>query len=161
MKLIILDTTQLKLVMIGVKKLHVQIKKMIVTEENYTENFYSEIICNTIKDFNNSITNCKGTLIIHLNIQSLTKNFNEFKIFLHSLTIKPKLIIMSETWQIPCINLFNIDNYDLIYNERDITIADGSLIYIDNTINYDHRIININSIKPIEISFNNHVVTAS
>lgn len=131
-----------------------------IEEENYCDKFFIETTCEDLNDYNNKIKNVKGMSIMHFNIQSLDAKFNEFEIIIKKLAIRPKIIILSETWQIPYIHLYQIEGYDTIYNESEITKADGTIVYIDNKINYNYKFQKIGNIKAIEIFFNEHVITA-
>lgn len=59
--------------------------------------------------------------ILHLNIRSLNKNFEDFKSFFLSLNFNYGVICLSETWcedNIINFNTFQIQNYTLIHQER-------------------------------------------
>lgn len=68
--------------------------------------------------------------IMHLNIRSLRKNFDELIIYLDELKIENvDIIILSETWQIDEVRNFHIHGYDLHYNESYFNQNDGLIIY--------------------------------
>ena len=133
---------------------------LINNEVSISENLFTETICHNIKQYNNVTKKLNGINILHMNIRSLEANFVEFEILLKKLINKPKIIILTETWKVPYINFYKIDGYNSIFNDSRINKSDGTLVFIDQHINYTTKIINIGLIKAIEISFNNEIITA-
>lgn len=93
-----------------------------------------------------------GFGIFHGNIRSLKKNMDEFSIVLNELKYNFHCIVLTETWNLYDLQLFNIPGYDLIYNEGHINQNDGVVIYIKNESNYFYNIITINEIKVIQLT---------
>lgn len=104
--------------------------------------------CSTI--LKNSVSN--DFKIFHMNIRSINKNFDEFKILVEQLESKFDMYVLSETWQIHDPTLFNIDGYTLIYNSGDFNQNDGVVVFIRNSIKFKSNIVNIGHFKSIEIS---------
>lgn len=93
----------------------------------------------------------KNIKIFHNNVRSIGKNFDEVKLFINYLEESFDLIVLTETWKISNPNLFNIPNYNLIYNEGDINKNDGIIIFIKDNYDYNYEIIPIDIIKCIYI----------
>ena len=70
-----------------------------------------------------------GLVIIHLNICSIFKHFEELLILIHELKYYPDVIICTETKKID-INLYNIQGYTAYYNNGNINQNDGVITYI-------------------------------
>ena len=63
--------------------------------------------------------------IIHLNIRSMNKNFDDFKLFLQSLKFQFKVICLSETWAENCImnySRFQISDYTMEFIKKETQI---------------------------------------
>lgn len=64
------------------------------------ENHYQHI-CDTLEDLNGSLNlNMDQLLIMHINIRSLDKNFEELYLLIQSLQTKPHHVIVCETWNL-------------------------------------------------------------
>lgn len=73
--------------------------------------------------------------IIHFNIRSLKKNFDQLLVFLQTYDLLScDIIVLSETWQLVS-NDFNIDGYKMYYNEGDCNQNDGVVVYINSKLN--------------------------
>lgn len=73
--------------------------------------------------------------IIHLNIRSIRKNFDELLIYLEELKIENiDIIILSETWKIDEVKAFDIKNFDLHYNESFFNQNDGLIMYTKQSL---------------------------
>ncbi|KAJ8952344.1 hypothetical protein NQ318_017238 [Aromia moschata] len=115
----------------------------IVTEK--VENAYE---ANEVLKVNNKVCNFK---IIHNNIRSLPKNIDEFNVFLHQFDSNFECIVLTETFKIPDLSLFNIAGYTTIYNEGNVNKNDGIVIYIKSDIQFSHEILQVGSIKIINL----------
>lgn len=100
---------------------YANIKTFVV--EDHNDNIFSD-------QQDNSLLN-----IIHLNIRSLNKNFDNLLILLESLKIKFDLIVLSETWKINNLENFNIEGYDIFYSEGSHNQNDGLVMYVSKNIN--------------------------
>lgn len=79
--------------------------------------------------------------ILHINIRRLNSNFAMLESYINCLSVKPHVIICSETWVLENCNLYNIDGYSIYYNEGSIDSADGVVIYVLNDIVHKIEII--------------------
>jgi len=87
--------------------------------------------------------------IMHMNIRSIQKNFDQFICLLNNMKDSlPHLIILSETWQVKDVNLYKIPGFMLYYNHANFNQNDGLVVYIKSSIKYS-----INSLKITEASF--------
>lgn len=89
--------------------------------------------------------------VLHLNIRSINKNFHELTIFLENLGYEVDIIILSETWKVNCIDLFNIDGYNIHYTQGNFNQNDGLLIYTKSNLS----IANVDLFKYSENTFIN------
>lgn len=89
--------------------------------------------------------------IIHQNICSLSKNLDEFKIYLAQVHKQFDCIILTETFKLPCLGVFGLDDYYMIYNEGDVNRNDGVVVYIKNGYDFNYSIVNIGGCKSVEL----------
>ena len=93
-----------------------------------------------INDFN-TINKPDMFSIIHTNIRSLSKNFDNLVIFLKLLNRNLSCIGRSETWlsDISPIDTFSIPNYYFLCKSRTSRRGGGVGIYVNKTYNYKER----------------------
>lgn len=107
-------------------------------------------IVNNIHEYNN-ITSCMNKInnikIIHNNIRSISKNFDEFAVLLREFESKFDIIILTETHEVSNINLYKLSGYDTLYNEGTLNQNDGLIVYIRSSIQYKYKICELNNIK--------------
>ena len=79
--------------------------------------------------------------IIHTNIRSLSKNFDNLVIFLKLLNRNLSCIGISETWlnDISPIDTFSIPSYSFLCKSRNSRRGGGVGIYVNKTYNYKER----------------------
>lgn len=78
--------------------------------------------------------------IIHFNIRSIQKNFNELLVFLQAFNFSYcDIIILSECWQLSNDIQYNINGYNMYYNQANINKNDGVAIFIKSNINANIR----------------------
>ena len=76
-----------------------------------------------------------------MNIRSLNKNFDLLEQHInHSLKAKPSIIVCSESCNLKYPEFYNINGYQLYYNDSKINIADGVVMYINNNIQHNVKI---------------------
>lgn len=111
----------------------------IETQECSVDQYKKQIVENT--------SNKVSINIVHLNIRSINKNFDELLILLESLhDINIDIIFLSETWNIKETKCYNIPGYELFYNNSKFNQNDGCLIYINNKITSNTLHIKYNNI---------------
>jgi len=87
--------------------------------------------------------------IIHLNIRSLQKNYDELVIFLNSFNkVNIDIIILSETFTLSDVNFFNIDGFTIHYNEGDFNKNDGVVLYARSSMS----IVSVETVKFSQIT---------
>lgn len=117
------------------------------TTQTYTINNDND--CSEILKVNQDNFNFK---ILQMNICSINKNLDEFKIKLKTLNSDVDCVILSETWEISDQRLFNINGYNLIYNESRYNKNDGVAVYIKDSLKYSYKIFPLlNEMKVLEI----------
>ena len=73
-------------------------------------------------------------VIVHVNIVSLNKHFNDLELFLNRFSNKVEVLCISETKLTPRdMKYCNLSGYNLYHYNPD-THADGSAIYVSNDI---------------------------
>lgn len=82
----------------------------------------------------NLVKTYKSLNILHLNIRSINKNFDELLILLETLKQNVDIIILSETWQINSTKYLNIPDFTIHYNHSKLNQNDGMIIYLRNKI---------------------------
>lgn len=93
------------------------------------------------------VLNAPGIKLLHHNIRSLNKNFDSLLILLKQLGSAFDFIVLSETWRIYDPSLFQIDQYDILYNEGSINQNDGVVVYVRSNLGYDHRVHTVNGLN--------------
>ncbi|KAJ8978551.1 hypothetical protein NQ317_006112 [Molorchus minor] len=107
-----------------------------VLMDEYIRNFkINKIQTNIVNDLNEYEKDSKNNLnqtirIYQMNIRSANKNLDELKITLEEANSDFDLIILTETWEIRDTSLFNIQGYNLIYNEGLYNQNDGVLMHL-------------------------------
>lgn len=76
------------------------------TVQTYSLDYISE--CTEILKVNDSNFNIK---ILNTNIRSISRNYDEFKVFLYNLDTSVDCIILTETREVLDTNLFTISGY--------------------------------------------------
>ena len=82
--------------------------------------------------------------ILNLNIRSLNKNFEKFKLFLKTINFNFKVICLTETWcltkDVEKNSLFQLPNYKAIHQVRNKNCKGGGVcIFIHKTLNFKLR----------------------
>ena len=97
--------------------------------------------------------NCKNIKILHNNIRSISKNFDEFKCYLHRLSPRPDCIIFTETFMIDDLSIYALDGYNILYNEGNYNKNDGTVIFIRIGLQYSHRVIQLGQLRLLGVRF--------
>ena len=89
--------------------------------------------------FINALSFSKCFSLFHLNIRSLSRNYDNFTSFLANTDGKFSIMRVSETWLKDSGYSFDIMGYDFIHNPRPNRIGGGVGIYINNDLEYKSR----------------------
>lgn len=120
-----------------------------VKEYQYYE--YKNLRFSNVDDCTIKLTERQGLRIIHNNIRSVRKNFDDFQVLLQRLNVNFDLIAFSETWKLVNHENFELAGYTTLYNFGDFNQNDGVLVFIKNSLNFTYEIINIDQIKCLRI----------
>lgn len=72
--------------------------------------------------------------LMHQNIRSYNKNFDQFLVLLQSLKIKFHCIVLSECWLRDDSDLMNVTGYNIFRSYNNLNQNDGIVVYIDNAL---------------------------
>lgn len=89
--------------------------------------------------------------ILHNNIRSIDKNFDELNVVLSQLNFKPDCIILSETWKISDVNKYCLDGYCVIYNNGTFNKNDGVIAFVDGDLRFDFEVIRMGEIEVVVV----------
>lgn len=88
-------------------------------------------------EFNSTIDYKKNISIMHLNCRSLAKNFDNLSFYLSDFKQQFSVIALSETWlKKSHPNLYHLDNYSFVGQERENKRGGGVGFYILDTLKY-------------------------
>lgn len=111
---------------------------------------------NTFREYISSFLNEKDSLnIIHHNIRSISKNFDELIIYLQNIEYKFDFIILSETWNAHTDH-FDIKGYNCYSNDSFYNQNDGCIIYVNKDIQHTTNIIKCNDLRFLRTEFQYH-----
>ena len=99
----------------------------------FTESQFNELFHKT----RSSISNCVS--LLHLNIRSLSRNYDNFASFLANIEGKFSTMGVSETWLKDSGYSFDIMGYDFIHNPRPNRIVGGVEIFVNNDLEFKPR----------------------
>lgn len=91
--------------------------------------------------------------IIHMNIRSISKHFDELMVFLGQFRERFDIIVLTETFVVGDVNLYTMHNYNMIYNHGLVNRNDGVIVYVSKTLSYNYSIIDFTDIKLIRLEF--------
>ncbi|KAB0805423.1 hypothetical protein PPYR_02393 [Photinus pyralis] len=129
---------------------------MDVIQLNFDQNSnpHTTISVETIDDYkhhcNQNINDNFNFQLFHLNIRSISKNLDELQVYLNQLHAPFDCLVLSETWQIPDINLVKLEGYNEIYNQGQINKNDG--VYLRNTLNFSYTCVSVHVHRILQIS---------
>lgn len=98
--------------------------------------------------------------LFHTNIRSVAKNFEELELYLELAKNKFDIIVLTETWNVPENNIFNLQGYNKYYNNSIFNKNDGVIAYVSDKLNHSVKIITHNNFKFLKIivsEFNNTI----
>ena len=101
-----------------------------------TVNQYKQYVMNSDDD---------NLLLAHLNIRSISRNFDKLRLFLENSGNNCSVIGLTETWLTPNIShLFSISGFDFVYRNRKERMGGGVGLYIPNKFEYSiHEELNV------------------
>ena len=98
-----------------------------IVSEYYTEDQFTSSWSPSGNDFT----------MLHLNIRSISKNFDSFRILIEGLSFNCSVIGLSETWfSDHSPSLFSLPNYNLVVNNRPDKAGGGVGLYISRQFDY-------------------------
>ena len=107
--------------------------------ENQLQSPSSEYL--TLNQFNNVVKEYDHTIfsLIHLNIRSINKHFEELRLLLDDpIRKKFSIIGLTETWLSNDLSLpFALDGYDFVVNNRQIRAGGGVALYVSQKYDYN------------------------
>lgn len=108
----------------------------------------SQLISN-MSEFNK--VDQKNIQILHLNIRSISKNYDEFCIFLSQFVAGIDIIFLTETFSVSDLDVYKLDGYNILYNNSTHNKNDGVIGFIKKSFEYTYSITEIGDIKALEI----------
>ena len=101
--------------------------------DHFTQNRFNELFDKTRSSFSNCFS------LLHLNIRSLPRNYDNFTRFLANVDSKFSIMGVTETWLKDSGYSLDIEGYDFIPNPRPSRIGGGVGIYVDNDLEFKLR----------------------
>nr|CAI5841873.1 unnamed protein product [Callosobruchus analis] len=92
-----------------------------------------------------------GLGVIHFNIRSLQKHYDELLVYVQSAKEVLNVIVLSETGKIENLHDFQIPGYSAYYNESCHNKCDGTLIYVKACISANVKIANVDNYKFLRV----------
>lgn len=90
--------------------------------------------------------------IIHFNIRSIRKHFDELLVYLDSINLeKIHIIVLSETFNISNVEPFTINGFGIYYNESVFNKNDGTVVYIRDDLNPRVEYFQFSQTNPIRV----------
>ena len=95
---------------------------------------------NDLKTFNQCFHNASDLFVLHLNIRSLQKNFDEFQSLIDNMKNKPHVILVTESWLDPSLSQsYMLKNYRLEVSSQTELRGKGVAMYIADSLTYSRR----------------------
>ena len=94
----------------------------------------------TIESFNQNPCSPSQLLVLHVNIRSISKNYDALQSLVLNLKPKPQVILASETWLEHSLSQsYTIEGYRLETSQQPDSRGKGAAIYITNSLCYSRR----------------------
>lgn len=119
----------------------------------YESECFDTRVVQTANNLKNYISG-KEFSIIHMNVRSMAKNFDEFRLFLLHVAVKFDVVVLTETFETASLEMFHIDGYNVCYNEGDYNRNDGVVVYLRVGIEYNAKTVQMVDTKMLEIDIN-------
>lgn len=92
--------------------------------------------------------------LLHLNIRSMQKNFNELTIYLNELNLeKIDIIVLSETFVIEDKSRYSLPNFDIYYSDSKFNRNDGVVVYVRHNLCSTCEIIHLTETNILRCTF--------
>lgn len=95
------------------------------------------------------ISSNQNCTIIHFNIRSLKKHFEELEAFLEMYKHRFDVVVCSETWDIGDAKAYQLKGYTTIYNHGRVNQNDGVVVFIRNAIQFSHMVDQIGEVNAL------------
>lgn len=102
--------------------------------------------CLTVSDKN-------SVKIFHLNIRSMAKNLDQLLVLLKTFSFQFDIIVLTETFVLNDLQLYEIPDYDIIYTAGKLNKNDGVVVYIKTSIKNTYTFIDLGGNKAMRIDF--------
>lgn len=122
--------------------------------EYQNEPIKTEIV-NNVQHFQYTNSLQENFKLFHINIRSISKNFDELSIYLSQFLIKFDIIVLTETYVVHDLSIFSMKGYDVLYNKGNVNKNDGVIIFIKSNIEYTHNIVNVGEVKALQLKITN------
>lgn len=123
--------------------------------ENFQNDFVKkEIVYEKLEALNNYIPN--KDIILYVNVRRLNTNHVKLQAFIETLSIKPFVIVCTETWELEYFNIYSINGYKIYYNSSHINKADGTVVYIKDCLLEKTETVSCGRLKIINSSIELH-----
>ena len=94
----------------------------------------------SVSEFNSAFSGNLSDIfsISHVNVRSLSKNYDDFQLlFENSLQAQFKIIAVSEIWKVENKSIFTLPNYSFEVNCRDVGRGGGVGMYVHDSLHYN------------------------
>jgi Reverse transcriptase (RNA-dependent DNA polymerase) len=98
-----------------------------------------------------------GFGVVHFNIRSLQKHFDELLAYVEMAKNVLDVIVLSETRNIEDINNFLIPNYNIFYNKSFYNKCDGLVIYMRDNISAKAEVVSVNESRFLRVLFSSQM----
>lgn len=107
------------------------------------------VVAGEIDDCLRIIGGSKKFNLLHFNIRSLKKNYDELLVYLDIFGLKSvDVLVLSETFNLgEEVSSFPLAGYNIFYNESKLNKNDGLVIYVRDSINVDSSVVNLGEIN--------------
>lgn len=106
----------------------------MATEEDDGDIIVAQCSYYSISSFNDYVSHCGGNFfMIHLNVRSFRRNFDEFVIYLNNLDCKFQVIVLTETWFSKDF-VGHVSGYSAFHSYRNNRGGGGVSIFVSDTL---------------------------
>lgn len=96
---------------------------------DFKNNLLETVVFDKVQDCENIMNKELKFSILHVNIRSMAKNFEQLEVLLHQFRTDFDCLVLTETWQIAGIDIFKLNGYDIVYNEGRYNQNDGVVVW--------------------------------